>query len=98
MNHSRWKVQPRAPDDYLAQVSNFPPLIGQLLYNRGLTEAARLDSFITADESLSGNPLLLPDIHKAIGRIYQALLSGEKISIYGDFNCHKKLRRASNYF
>ena len=86
MNHSRWNVLPPAPATYLASTSVFPPLMAQLLYNRGLTEPSRLESFITADEHLSSNPFLLPGIHQAIARIYRALLSGENIAIYGDFD------------
>ncbi|MFC1930934.1 single-stranded-DNA-specific exonuclease RecJ [Chloroflexota bacterium] len=66
--------------------SNFPPLVVQLLYNRGLIEPAQLQSFMTGDKSLANDPFLLPDIHQAVARIYQALLSGEKIAIYGDFD------------
>jgi len=56
------------------------------LYNRGLTEPSQLELFIAADKSLSSNPFLLPDMHQAVARIYQALLSGENIAIYGDFD------------
>jgi len=86
LNHSRWNMLPRAPAEYLAEISRFPPLIAQLLYNRGLTEPARLESFITADERLSANPFLLPDMAQAVSRVYRALLSGENIAIYGDFD------------
>ena len=86
MNHSRWNLLPPAPAQYLANTSGFPPLIAQLLYNRGLTEPSQLESFIAVDKCLSGNPLLLPDIHRAVARIYRALLSGENIAIYGDFD------------
>jgi len=41
---------------------------------------------MTADERLSGNPFLLPDMQQATARIYRALLSGENIAIYGDFD------------
>jgi len=41
---------------------------------------------MAADERLSGNPFLLPDMQPAITRIYRALLSGENIAIYGDFD------------
>ena len=58
----------------------------QILYNRGLIEPSQLQSFITGDKSLAGDPFLLPDMHQAVARIYQALLSGEKIAIYGDFD------------
>ncbi len=86
MNHSRWNLLPPAPDGYLDVASGFPPLIAQLLYNRGLTEPSQLEAFITADGRLSGDPFLLPDMHRAVARIYQALLSGETIAIYGDFD------------
>ncbi len=86
MNHSHWNLLPSAPDKYLVATSAFPPLIAQLLYNRGLTEPSQLGLFIAADESLSGNLSLLPDRHQAVARIYRALLSGENIAIYGDFD------------
>jgi len=70
----------------LINTSGFPSLIAQLLYNRGLTEPSQLESFIAADDRLSGDPALLPDMPQAVARIYQALLSGESIAIYGDFD------------
>jgi len=63
-----------------------PPLIAQLLYNRGITEPSRIQSFLTGDKCLSGDPSLMPDIHQAVARVYRALLSGEKIAIYGDYD------------
>jgi single-stranded-DNA-specific exonuclease len=86
LNHSRWNILPPAPAQYLSGASGFPPLIAQLLFNRGLTEPAQLESFITADERLSADPFLMPGMHQAIARVYRALLSGENIAIYGDFD------------
>lgn len=86
MGHSRWNLLPPIPDKHLISTSGFSSLIAQLLYNRDLTEPSQLESFIAADESLSGDPALLPDMHQAVARIYQALLSGESIAIYGDFD------------
>jgi len=86
LNHSRWNLLPSVPDNHLANASGFPPLIAQLLYNRGLVNPSQLELFVAADKRLSGNPFLLPDIHQAVARIYQALLSGENIAVYGDFD------------
>ena len=86
MNHYRWNLLPPAPDKYLGTASGFPRLITQLLYNRGLTEPSQLEPFIAGDKRLSGDPFLLPDMNQAVARIYHALLSGEKIAIYGDFD------------
>ncbi|MFC1870408.1 single-stranded-DNA-specific exonuclease RecJ [Chloroflexota bacterium] len=86
MNRRRWHLLPPAPDQFLANTPGFSPLIAQLLYNRGLAEPSQVESFITADERLQGDPFLLPDMPQAVSRVYQALLSGEGIAIYGDFD------------
>lgn len=70
----------------MAAASGFPPLIVQLLYNRGVTELSQLPSFLAADKRLSADPFRLPDMERAVARIYQALLSGENIAIYGDYD------------
>ena len=86
MNHSRWNLLPPVSDKHLVDGSAFSPLVVQLLYNRGLTESSQIQSFIAGDKRLSADPFLLPDMSPAVGRIYQALLSGENIAIYGDFD------------
>jgi len=86
LNHSRWNLLPPAPNEYLAGTTGFSALMAQLLYNRGLNDPARQELFLVGDERLSGDPLLLPDMQTAISRIYRALLSGEKIAVYGDFD------------
>jgi len=86
LNKSLWNFLPPAPADYFAQIPEIPTLIAQILYNRGLTDPSMLASFIAGDERLSADPFLLPDMHRAVGRTYKALLSGETIAIYGDFD------------
>ena len=86
MSHSRWNLLPPVPDQYLLNDSGLPPLVTQLLYNRGITDPAKFQPFLTADSSLSGDPFLLPGTQRAVTRIFQALLSGENIAIYGDYD------------
>jgi single-stranded-DNA-specific exonuclease len=62
------------------------PLLAQLLCNRGVSELSQVELFLNADSRLEADPFLLPDIHQAISRTYQALLTGEEIAIYGDFD------------
>jgi single-stranded-DNA-specific exonuclease len=66
--------------------SSSPELIAQLLLNRGVVDANQVDIFISADERLLNDPFLLPDMEKAVTRIYRALLSGEVIAVFGDFD------------
>ncbi len=80
----QWHLLPSAPEAYL-RASSLPPLIAQLLYNRGV-KTDEIESFLTVDHRLEGNPFLFPDMTQAVDRIYKALLSREKIAIYGDFD------------
>lgn len=84
MNRCRWQMPPSA--EQLAGVGDIPPLMAQLLYNRGIADPAQVEAFLAADERLLGDPFLLPDMEKAVARTYRALLSGETIAIYGDFD------------
>jgi single-stranded-DNA-specific exonuclease len=81
---AQWEVLPPAPSEYLSAVS-FPPLVAQLLYNRGV-KSDEIEIFLSASQEFEGNPFLLPDMSQAVARIYKALLSREKIAIYGDFD------------
>ena len=81
---TRWKILPAVPDEYL-NVADLPPLVAQVLYNRGV-KPDEIEPFLAIDHRLEGNPFLLPDISQAISRIYRAVLSREKIAIYGDFD------------
>lgn len=85
LNHSRWNLLPPAPVEYQAE-TGFSRLIAQLLYNRGLRERSQIELFLASDERLSSDPFKIPGISQAVPRIYRALLSGEKIAVYGDFD------------
>ena len=84
MNHCRWQLPPRLEAEHPA--GGLHPVMAQLLYNRGIITLAQAEAFLAADERLLCHPFLLPDMDKAVARVYRALLSGETIAIYGDFD------------
>ena len=86
MSHSRWHILPSPPDGMLSGLAGFTQLVTSVLYHRGITESSQVDPFLSGDNRLSFNPELLPGISQAIPRIYRALLTGESICIYGDFD------------
>jgi single-stranded-DNA-specific exonuclease len=86
LSHSRWNLRPSITDQQKVGGSGFSPLLVQLLYNRGVTRPQDFPSFLASDESLLADPLLLPGMYRAIVRVNQALLRGETIGIYGDFD------------
>ena len=81
---AKWRLLPPVPEAY-RRASRLPPLIAQLLHNRGVPPG-EIDSFLTADQRVEGSPFALPGMAEAVERIYKALLSGEKIAVYGDFD------------
>ena len=81
-----WRVASRAPADVNARLSAYSPLAAQLLYNRGVTDLPSAKAFLSTDEKLLEDSLLLPDIQSAVSRIHRALRDGETIGIFGDFD------------
>ncbi|MDO4781398.1 MAG: single-stranded-DNA-specific exonuclease RecJ [Candidatus Saccharibacteria bacterium] len=62
-------------------------LFEQILTARGLTTRAARQAFLRPDYAAAQHdPLLLPDMDKAVARLAQAREKGEKIVIYGDYD------------
>ncbi len=62
------------------------PVLRQILYNRGLTQPAEVQSFLSNHYLPSRDPFQLADMDRAVDRIARALRDGEMIVIYGDFD------------
>jgi single-stranded-DNA-specific exonuclease len=87
LSHSRWNLLPPVKDlPEKDSSTSYAPLLVQLLYNRGVTRPQDFPSFLASDASLMADPFRLPDMQAAVSRIYKALLSGETIGVYGDFD------------
>jgi len=84
LSRTHWRlITPVTPP---TDIPGVHPLLAQLLYNRGISEISQIELFLNADSRLEADPFLLPDMHQAVSRTYQALLTGEEIAIYGDFD------------
>ena len=87
MTLMKWKMLPSVPTEHLSLYSpGVPPLLAQLLYNRGVTDPADSEVFLAADKRLENDPLSLPGIKEAIIRIMRAIQDGETIAVFGDFD------------
>jgi single-stranded-DNA-specific exonuclease len=61
-------------------------LTARLLINRGLTDPADADAFLNPSLSQLHDPFLLPDMEKAALRIKEAIATGERIFVHGDYD------------
>lgn len=62
------------------------PVTAELLANRGCTGSDAADAFIAKKEALLHDPFLMKDMEPAARRILDAVSSGEKIIVYGDYD------------
>lgn len=79
-----WRVKPNAPSEYLAAVGR-SSLVSQLLFNRGIA-ADCVPAFLDPDLYQEPDPFLLADMDRAVHRILSAIMRGETIGVFGDFD------------
>ncbi|MCA0453364.1 MAG: single-stranded-DNA-specific exonuclease RecJ [Chloroflexi bacterium] len=81
----RWIVATPAPSDILESYPNMGPILAQVLYNRGFTDAVSAEHFIDAKSDL-GDPYQMLGINQAVHRVKLAIKRREPIVVYGDFD------------
>lgn len=72
--------------DTLQQQLRIHPVLCQLLVQRGIETYEQAKAFFRPDLQALHNPFLMKDMDKAVTRIEQAISTGEKILIYGDYD------------
>ena len=83
-----WKVRPhdQALVASIEKANGVSPVVAQLLAARGITDRHQIAEFLDKPFQNLRAPLLLPGVDKASERMFEAIQSGEKICIYGDYD------------
>ena len=63
-----------------------PPLLAAMLHTKGLNDRKKMDIFLHGGPETLGDPLLLPDMDKAVERVRRAIADREKVAVYGDYD------------
>jgi len=87
MKKRQWVIEP--PDERcepLAKSLKVSPLLAQVLINRGITGSKEASVFLSPKLNELIDPSRMPGIEPAVQRIKQAITSGEKITVYGDYD------------
>lgn len=82
----RWQIAPHVPEPVQQVLIEFPPLLRQLLFNRGITDAESARSYILGEPLGDTNPLLMSGMPAAVDTLHQAVQSQSPIAIYGDYD------------
>jgi single-stranded-DNA-specific exonuclease len=87
MTHkNRWLLQTPLTPEADAALAAHPPLLRQILFNRGIATAAEAEAFLRAEPNFSTDPFQMKGMRVAVDRIQSALADQEPIAIYGDYD------------
>ena len=84
--NKRWIVPPLITPEADSALSAFPPLLRQILFNRGYAADAEARAYLNAKPDFNTDPYQMTGIKKAVDRIRSALQNHEAIAIYGDYD------------
>ncbi len=85
VTRKQWNVLPLAPPHIFETFRDYPKLLAQLLYNRGIRTPHAAEEFFkprSEEAALEG----LPGAKAGVARIAKAIQRGERVAIYGDFD------------
>jgi single-stranded-DNA-specific exonuclease len=84
-----WKYISKYDPEYLSRMSEslkVPPLIASILLHRNINSYETARNFFRPHFKQLHDPFLMKDMDKAVERIHKALIEGEKIFVYGDYD------------
>jgi single-stranded-DNA-specific exonuclease len=70
----------------LALKLKISPLLAQCLLNRGLSEISAIENFLAPRLKNLADPFLLPNMEKAVARLFRAREQNELLVIFGDYD------------
>ena len=87
MKFTKWRIAPEHPEAQARlTAAGYPYLVSAVLAGRGVETPEQAAAFLEREQSLAYSPFLMKDMDKAAARIQQALLDGEKIAVFGDYD------------
>jgi len=86
-NQVSWEFPPPndIPESFVESIGG-DPLVAGLLYRRGITTLSQARPFLNPDHYRPTSGSQLPGFDRAIERLLQALVSGETVLVWGDFD------------
>ncbi len=86
MHTKRWLVSPSLTPQAEDNLASFPPVLRQLLFNRGYATDAEARAFLNAQANFDTDPSQIKNMDAAVDRLRFALAQREPIAVYGDYD------------
>ena len=84
-----WKMREVVDGQTVRQLSSelgVDPVLAELLVQRGVHTFEQARAFFRPNLNDLHDPFLMKDMDKAVERVRQAVVAGEKILVYGDYD------------
>jgi len=85
----RWVVKPQGDTEAVAALAaelRIAPVLANLLVQRGIDTVEKARKFFDPQLADLHDPFLMKDMDRAVTRVEEAVRSGEKIMVYGDYD------------
>jgi single-stranded-DNA-specific exonuclease len=86
MHNKRWVISSPITPAASEALVRFPPILKQILFNRGLGNYEDASAFLRALPGFNTDPFQLTCMEMAVERILFAIRHGEPIAVYGDYD------------
>jgi single-stranded-DNA-specific exonuclease len=86
MPAKRWIIAAPLTDAARIALADYPPIIAQLLFNRGYATAAQAQTFLNGDLEFDDGPFQIQGLAETVDRLRRAIAAQELIAVYGDYD------------
>ncbi len=86
MQTKHWHLPPVITAEAAQALGAFPPILRQLLFNRGYGDDTSARAYLRAETSVDTDPLQMLGVPATVERIRHAIDNKEQIAIYGDYD------------
>ncbi len=86
MPAKNWVLPPPMPEAARAALSDYAPVVAQLLFNRGYADPTAARAFLAGELNQSDDPSGLVGLPETVDRLRRATTARERIAIYGDYD------------
>jgi single-stranded-DNA-specific exonuclease len=86
MQMKRWQIPPLLTPQANQSLAAFPPILRQVLFNRGYSTDEEARAFLKADTNFNTDPFQMIGMNTTVLRIQRAIDRKEPIAIYGDYD------------
>lgn len=88
MTRKIWKIRPADEQaaEAIAARARIPLSLARVLAMRGIESAEQVSDYLDPRLADLSDPFLLPDMEKAVARIWEAIDGGEAITVFGDYD------------